>query len=686
MGIVLAADTGGTFTDLAGYDSVSGQLFFGKTLTEYSNLVDGVLKCIEAAGIRIETAELLKHGTTHIINAFVQRKGARAALVTTRGFRDVLKIGRSNRPVTFSLTFEKDPPLIPRSMTFGVEGRIDASGRESQPIDAAEIAALGQSLKEQGVDAIAVSLLNAYANPAHELAVARILRECMPTAFISTGTELSKEWYEYERASTASANAYVGPRAKEYLDRFRTDLNKAGFKKTFYMMASNGGVLSARQAAAQPLALLESGPVGGCIGAVEYARELGIEKLVAFDMGGTTAKCVTVEDGRFEIQPSYFVSGYERGFPIRTPILDIVEVGAGGGSIASVDVHGRLTVGPRSAGAEPGPVAFGRGGKEPTVTDANLILGRIGAGAFVGGKLKLDKEAAEAAILERIAKPLGYTGADAVERAAAGILAIANATMAAAVKEITIERGLDVREFDLFVFGGGGPLHGAALARELGMRKIVVPPHPGNFSALGMLLADPRIDESRTLLAPFVEETLAQLSKLCAEMEAQIKDNLRDEFDATEVQCERQAEMRYVGQMHTIRVSFERDSNLPDIASRFHALYGKRYGHADEQAQIEFVGVRMTGTAKTRRPSIASLFQQSAAQGEAQAIHREVYFPEVQARQQTAVYRREHLAPGLKLNGPVILEDYGSTLVAGPLDRLEIGRLGEVLIYCEVKE
>lgn len=680
---MLAADTGGTFTDLVGYDRERQSLFFGKTLTRPDNLVDGVLECIQASKVALGQVDLIKHGTTDVINAFVQRAGARTALVTTRGFRDVLEIGRANRPIAFDLNYRRDPPVVPRRLCFTVGGRIDRNGRELEPLDHAELERLAETLIREQVEAVAVSFINAFCNPSHEQIVAGFLRQKLADAYITTGTELTREWYEFERASTAAANAYVGQRARTYLRRFETDLAAAGFSSTLYMMASNGGVLSIARAAQQPIAMLESGPIGGCIGAGVYAEALGLKKVVAFDMGGTTAKCALVENGRFEVQPTYYVGGYERGFPIRCPILDIVEVGAGGGSIASVDAQGRLHVGPRSAGSEPGPVAFGRGGIEPTVTDANVVLGRIGSGTFMGGALRLDAEAAHQAIARQIAEPLGYPGDRSIDRIASGILAIASATMAGAVKEITIERGFDIREFDLFVFGGGGPLHGASLARELHIPRVIVPPQPGNFSALGMLLADARLDDTRTFLRGLDLAAIGEMEAVYSEMERAIGQTLREEFAASRLDFERHAEMRYRGQKHTIRIPITKERGLEILRTSFDRNYRKRYGHADPAAPVEFVALRVTGYACGEQPSLLRLHQTAADNSEPAHGSRHVYFDELKARAPTAVYRRDALPIGFAAKGPAIIEDYGSTIVIEPRDRFEIGRLGEIVIHCD---
>jgi N-methylhydantoinase A len=677
MPLFIGTDIGGTFTDLVGYDSQKNALFYGKRLTDYGDLVEGVLDCLSDVGLEPRSVDILKHGTTQVINTLLERRGAKTALLTTRGFRDILEIGRAGRPLAFRLDYQRLPPLVPRELRYEIDERIDGEGRILSPLKEAELDSLAAEFRELKIEAIAVSFLNAYRNPVHEDQAVRRLREQLPGVYVTCGSELSREWYEYERSSTAVANAFVGPRTEGYIERFDARLAGESFGGRFFMMASNGGVLSVRRAKEQPIALVESGPIGGCIGAAVYARELGAERLIAFDMGGTTAKCALVEKYAFDVQGTYYVGGYEHGFPLRTPVLDIVEVGTGGGSIAHVDGHGRLHVGPKSAGSEPGPVCFGRGGTEPTVTDANIILDRIGTGAFLGGNLKLDRAAALHALEERVARPLGYGGGHEADTVAAGILTLANAQMASAIKEITIERGRDIRDFELFVFGGGGPLHGPSLARELRIPRVTVPPEPGNFSALGMLFADARIDESHTCFAPLAEESLKLLRETLAGMRSSVTAALRRDFDAAHVAFDQHAEMRYQGQRSSIRVGIGDADSATEIHRRFIATYRGRYGHADEASAVEFIGLRVAGAAVTERPDIMRLHRAGTEGRPEPRSHREIHFHK---RVRTPVYVRNSLPIGFRLGGPAVIEEFGATTVIGPGDRLEVGRLGELRI------
>lgn len=680
MRYLVAADTGGTFTDVAVYDSLSNCVSYGKTLTRYANLIDGVIDGLADTGVRLEQAQLLKHGTTHVINTLLQRSGARTALVTTRGFRDLIEIARGNRPVPFQLDYRRNPPLVPRTLRFELEERIGPDGAIIIPIDPSDIEALATTLAQHKVEAIAVAFLNAYANPQHEQIVTRELMRLLPGVYVTAATALTGEWYEYERTSTAIANAYVGARMQDYITGFDDRLRARNFQGSFYMMGSNGGVLSVDRTLEQPVALVESGPIGGCIGAAVYAREMGLSRVIAFDMGGTTAKCALIQDGQFDIQPIYYVGGYEHGFPLRTAVLDIVEVGAGGGSIAAVDAQSRLSVGPRSAGSEPGPVAYGLGGMEPTVTDANLVLGRISDKAFLGGKLPLDRNAAALAINERIASPLGYSGDDAVAIAAQGILELTAAAMASAIKEITIERGLDVRDFALMVFGGGGPLFGSTLARQLRIPLVVVPPHPGNFSTLGMLVAGARIDLSRTFVAELAETRLKEIEATFDEMEHSARDTMLTELQTHDVAFDHWLEARYRGQTHTVRARYQRGTTFSALVRDFEDAYARRYGHANPDCTIEILGLRLGAEADVPRPDISRIQSRPPEGRPAQSGTRKVYFPQPHGWLVTPIWRRDLLPEGFAIDGPAIIEEFSTTTIVQPGDRAVVGTLGEIQI------
>ncbi|HWF94912.1 MAG TPA: hydantoinase/oxoprolinase family protein [Xanthobacteraceae bacterium] len=675
----VAVDIGGTFTDLVAYDHDSRTVVYTKSPTTYGNLVDGVLDCFVKAKLDPHAVNFVNHGTTLVINSLIQRKGAKAALVTTAGFRDILEIARGNRPDPFDLHYRRDEPLIPRELRFEVKERIGAKGEIVAPLDRDALAALAHKLAGLGIEAIAIFFMNSYANPAHEEEAAQALRDLMPDTYVTCSTELTREWYEYERTSTVAANAYVGPQVTSYVRRLETDLQHRGFAGSLFMMGSNGGLLSVERSCAQPVALVESGPIGGCIGAGAYAEALGFPNVIAFDMGGTTAKCALVENGRFSVDSVYYAGGYVKGFPIKSSVIDIVEVGSGGGSIAWLDPQNRLHVGPHSAGSMPGPACYGNGGTQPTVTDANLLLGRLHPDRFLGGELKLQVTAADAAI-ERIARPLGFQGRNGSIRMADGILSLATVIMAGAIKQISIEHGLDPREFVLFCYGGGGPLHASALARELSIPTVVVPPEPGNFSAVGMLLADARLDSSKTFVGALDQSSVTALKAVFAEMEAEARAALVADFDAREVLFERHAEMRYAGQRHNIKVPISGLDDPLAIRQAFDRDYKRRYGHADSKAAAELQALHLSGFTRLRRPELARLPR--AATGLRAAQRRPVYFGTVGGTLEAQIYDRTALAPGFKAAGPALIEEYGSTTLVWPSDSFEIGGLGEVHIHC----
>ena len=677
MSLIVAVDTGGTFTDIAAFDMEKGEVAYAKALTTYGDLVEGVMDCVAEAKVDLGRALLAKHGTTLVINTLLQRSGARAALVTTKGFRDTLELARGNRTNPFDIEFRRAPPLIPRVLRFEIDERVHGRGEVLAEPDPEEVDRLAGIIAGLGVEAVAVSFLNAYRDDRNERAVAERLRARLPGIYVTAGTELTREWYEYERCCTAAANAVVGPRMAAYAARLERRLGESGFESTLYMMGSNGGVLSVERTLREPIALIESGPVGGCIGAGAYGEALGIPNLIAFDMGGTTAKCAVIQGGAFGLSSPYFVGGYDTGFPIRGSVVDIVEVGAGGGSIAWVDSGGRLRIGPKSAGSDPGPVAFGRGGTEPTVTDANLVLGRIGAGVFLGGGLDLDRDAASSAIRERVAGPIGMEDRP-IEATAEGMLALAAVTMTGAIRQITVERGHDPRDFALFAFGGSGPLYGSSLARELDIGTVIVPPEPGNFSAIGMLLADARLDVARTMIRDLDDANLPEIREAFAEADRHGAGIVAAEVPGAEAALARSIEMRYRGQKHSFVMPLTGIGTAAALREAFEAYYRDRFGHSDGVAPIEIVGIRVSAYARTQKPDLACLPRREEAA--AAPATRPVWFGAAGGWIETPVRRRASLPPGFSAQGPLIVEEYGATTAIGPGDRCIVGELGEIRI------
>ncbi len=682
MPYVVAVDIGGTFTDLVAFDHETGNATYTKSPTTYDNFVDGILDCFRKRDLAPSEAGFLNHGTTLVINSLIQRRGAKCALVTSEGFRDVLEIARANRPDPFDLHYQRDEPLIPRELRFEVPERIDANGKVLVPLDAGAVEALGEELKGLGIEAVAVFFMSSFLDPTHEEQAAEILKKSLPGVYVTYSTELTREWYEYERTSTVAANAYVGPQVNTYIRRLENDFRSRGYDGSLFMMGSNGGLLSVDLTCRQPVGLVESGPIGGCIGAAAYAEALGIDNVVAFDMGGTTAKCALVENGRFTVESVYYVNGYVQGFPIKWPVIDIVEVGSGGGSIAWLDEQKRLHVGPQSAGSTPGPVCYQRGGTEPTVTDANLLLGRLNPHRFLGGELSLGPEAASGAITTKIADPLGYQGEQGLIQTADGIVSIATVLMAGAIRQVSVEHGLDPRDFVLFAYGGGGPLHASALARELSVPAIVVPPEPGNFSAIGMLLADARVDASETFTGILDDGLVARMDSGFAGMEADADAALRRDFGASDIFFERKAEMRYRGQRHNIHVPITGLRDVTEIREAFERDYKRRYGHADSKAPTELQALHLSAFAKLRRPDIANLRRKTPAAAASETETRPVYYGDAGGMVETAIYDRDGLEPGFAAQGPAVIEEYSSTTLIWPGDRFEIGAMGEIRVAC----
>jgi N-methylhydantoinase A len=680
MTYAIAVDIGGTFTDLVAFDHQTQKVLYSKSPTTYDNLVEGILDCFNKAKITPAQASLVNHGTTLVINSLIQRKGSKTALVTTQGFRDILEIARGNRPDPFDLHYQRDEPLIPRELRLEVPERMGSKGEIVTPLDLPALEKLAGEIKNLGAESVAIFFMNSYINPTHEEAACATLKKLLPDVYVTYSTDLTREWYEYERCSTAAANAYVGPQVSTYIRRLDSDLKKQGFPGTLFMMGSNGGLLSAERTCRQPIGLVESGPIGGCIGAGAYAEKLGFKNVVAFDMGGTTAKCALVENGRYSVNSLYYANGYVKGFPIKSAVIDIVEVGSGGGSIAWLDSQKRLHVGPQSAGSTPGPVCYARGGTEPTVTDANLVLGRLNPANFLGGEMQLDIAAAKRAVSERIAVPLGYIGDDGTTRMADGIISIATVIMAGAIRKISVEHGLDPRDFILFSYGGGGPLHSCALAHELSIPIVVIPPEPGNFSAIGMLLADARIDTSKTFVGILNDKSVPELAQLYESMEREASQALAKEFGTSEVFFEHHAEMRYRGQRHNIKVPVSGLKNAEDIRAAFERDYKRRYGHADAKAPAEFQALHLSAFARLKQPDVAKLPRAATKSTGAQT--RRIYIGSAGGWVDAQIYQRDALAPGFKAAGPAVIEEYGSTTIVWPGDRFEVGQLHEIRIYC----
>jgi len=678
----IAADIGGTFTDVVSLDEANGDVAYGKSLSTPGELTSGVMTGVASLPCPLADVSLFVHGSTVVINAILERKGARTALITTKGFRDVYEIGRINRPDSFNPRFSKHRPLIPREMVFELDERVQANGDVRVPFDEEAARALASDIVAKGVEAVAVVFLHSYAYPAHEQRMVEILNQADPQLFVTASHELSREYREYERTSTTAANAFVGPVVSNYLDQLDNQLRKEVFGGTLLIMQSNGGLSDVEMARRQCVQMMESGPAGGVVGAMAVCEDLGIDAAVAFDMGGTTAKACVIQRGDPSFSPDYFVGGYNEGLAIRIPVLDIVEVGMGGGSIAWLDDVGALHVGPRSAGAVPGPACYGRGGVEPTITDANLLLGRIDPLAFHGGGMPLDTHAAKQALEERLCHQLGVDKA----RAATGMLEVATSEMANAVRGVTLSKGLDPRDFTMIAYGGGGPLHGTTVARQLKFRTIVIPVAPGHFSAVGMLMADWRRDRVRTLFATLDQMDMAELEVAFGELEREGEFELSSAKVAPmAVVSERSADMRYVGQEHSVTVRLPADLAMsgPDargsIKRLFDAMHEKRFAHSAAEEPAQIVSVRVSTVGRLKKPISLELPPGGETPpGEAQLGVRTVTFAE--GERHATVYDRSALFAGNVIHGPAVIQESASTTPVASDEMVRVGRHGELVL------
>jgi N-methylhydantoinase A len=679
----VAVDIGGTFTDLVASTAVGERVIYSKSLTTYDSLANGVFDCLQLAGIELADVDYFFHGSTIAINTVIQHRGAKTGLITTEGFGDIYKIGRGNRPDAYNLLFEKATPLAPRDLVAEIGERMSARGDVLRPLDVETVRRGARKLHAAGVEAIAVVLLHAYRNPAHEKAVGELLAEEAPGVYVSLSHDILREFREYERTSTTVLNAYIGPVVTTYVDELHQRLKSTGFRGTFLLMQSNGGTMSAEVAAMRPVAMMESGPVAGVVGSGALASSLGFEDVIAFDMGGTTAKASLIEKGEARIVSGYFIGGPQTGHPMMLPVVDIVEVGTGGGSIAWIDAGGGLKVGPISAGSAPGPVCYGKGGVEPTITDANLVLGRLDAENFLGGQMRLDLDGAREAIRKRIAEPLNLS----VEDAALGIVKIADAKMSLAVREVSVQKGHDPRGFALVASGGAGPLHAVSIARELSLPKVLVPELPGTFSALGMLATDLRHDYVRTQISDLGRTDPAALAKVFDEMADEGRKMLRrDGAPDANVRLVRSLDLRYVGQEYTLNAPLDAEMDaaaLTKVRKAFDALHAAQYSHSAPSEPVEVVNLRLAAIGKIFSSSkvLGRPKAQNGTRSGAPKSRRRVVFES--GVFECDVYDRNDLIFDRVVRGPIVIEEQVSTTIVHPGDCARLLKEGPILIETE---
>ncbi len=677
--IRIATDVGGTFTDLVAFDEQTKRLTATKASTSL-DVIGGLIETIAKSRIPLASVDFFLHGSTIAINTVIERKGAKTALLTTQGFEDIIEIGRGNIPNSFDLLFSTPAPLIPAGLRIGIVERTLHTGAIHRPLDVTDARAKVRWLLENGVQAIAVCLLHSYANPEHEILLEKIIRELDPNCFASISSRILRQYREYERSSTAILNGYIGPKVSLYLDNLKSHLSENGFHGHALIMQSNGGTMPIDVAGDQPCRTMESGPVGGTIGTAHLARSLGFDNAIAFDMGGTTAKVSTIQKGDVTLTDGYTIGEYGHGFPLQLPVVDILEVGSGGGSIAGLDETGALKVGPQSAGAIPGPACYRQGNVRPTVTDADLVLGRLNPNYFLGGEIQLGLGEARQAIQKSVAEALGLD----LVHAAHGIVKVADTNMAHAVGVMTVERGYDPREFVMVAYGGAGPCHAASVAKELGIKRIVIPCLPGNFSAFGMLFADVKHEYVLSYVQSLTHVDARELEAAYTAMERQALDEIqREGFGLNDILLKRQVEMRYEGQEFTLVVPFA-DKPIDDhaktnIKNHFDAAYDIRYGHSFPTSGGEIVSLRLEIYGLLEKPELTRMILEDTQRKEGPTAERDVYFENL-GFTRCKIFRRMNLTEESKIVGPAIIEEPASTTVVHPGDVLTVDKIGNLLI------
>jgi N-methylhydantoinase A len=678
----VGTDTGGTFTDLVALDD-DGRVHVAKTPSTPPDFERGVVDALRAASLDAADIRVLHHGTTVTTNALLERRGARMGLLATKGFRDTLQLRDGSREEYYKVTWDPPAPLVDRPDRIGIPERVDATGDVVVPLDEDEVRRAARLLRRRGVEAVAVAFLHSYANADHERRALDIVREEMPDAYVCASSDVLPEPPEFERTSTTVANAYVGPVLRRYVAKLEGAVRDLGYEGAVLIMHSGGGNMTPDNALRVPIRTATSGPAGGVMAAAAIARAAGRPNAVSLDMGGTSADIATIQEGEPRVTVEQTV---EWGLPVGFPCIDLIAIGAGGGSIAWIDDAGAPHVGPQSAGARPGPACYDRGGTEATTTDANLVLGRLRPGSLLGGGMTLREDLAREAV-GRFADRLGLDPLDA----ARGIVRIANEHMAHGIRRTTIKRGLDPREFTLIAFGGAGPMHAAEIARELRVPEVIVPPHPGATSALGLVSVDARHDLLRSHIAPQSDVVPADVEALFAEMEGEGRALLEAEgFAAADMRLERLIDIRYVGQVRALTLPagdgpFD-EAVLEDVAARFHAAYEREFKYAVPELPVELRSVRLAAVGVTAKPSFGGADAGGdAPAGDAEAARvgeQDVAWAEGGARP-TPFYDRAKLAPGATFSGPAIVEQYDSTTIVPPRTEVEVDGNGNLVLRVE---
>ena len=684
--IRVATDVGGTFTDLVCFetDTETGKhsIVTAKTDTTPPDFEIGVLNVLAKGQVDPSEVDFLAHGTTVVINSITERKGVKVGLITTKGFRDSLEIARGNRPDFFNLHYQKPIPFVPRYLRRELPGRMSYRGEESESLDMALLPSILDDFKSEGVAAVAVCFLHSYANFAHEETAMKEVKRLWPEVAVVASHQITREWREYERTSTAVLSAYVQPAAEKYLKQLANGLKEKGFKGSPYIMQSNCGVDSLESVSRIPITMVESGPASGFWGAAELGKLINEPNVIALDIGGTTAKCSLIENGQVRIMTNYWIErdGKSAGYPIMVPVVDLVEIGNGGGSIAWVDDYSKLHVGPQSSGAIPGPAAYGKGGIEATTTDANLMLGRINKDYFCGGAINADMESTKSA-LTKVGDKLGTTA----EEAARGIIRIANNNMVNALKLVSLNRGFDPRDFVLVAFGGGGGMHAVALAQELGVKKVIIPAAASVFSAWGMMMSDLRRDHFVTHLVDLAEGAASDIESVFSSVELQAIEQFQTEgIDKKSIKFIRYGNFRYKNQEHTTEVRLSdgpiSDKQIGLIEDEFHNTYEREYTYRLDTS-VELVGIHVVATSEVGKLTMQKRPDQGIKEAEARKGAREVDYA-LEGVHKATLYNGEKLLPGMEFNGPAIIEDSGATTVIHPGNRVRVD--GYTNIHIEI--
>lgn len=678
----IGIDVGGTFTDVVLIDDTTGQIHYTKTLTTPDNravgVINGLEKILQMAAAKADQINYIVHGTTTGTNALIERKGARTGLITTEGFRDVLEIARIERPDAglYDIFVDLPEPLVPRYLRVEASERTGAGGEVVRPLDEDSARRAITYLREQEVEAIAVALIFGFRNPSHERRIRELCHELFPGVSVSLSSEIAPEFREYERTSTTVINAYLQPVIEHYLDSLVGELNRRYGQVDLRIMQASGGSMTIEDAKGRAVNIVNSGPAGGALAAAYVGRLAGDEHIVGVDMGGTSFDIGLIVGG----EPRTSSEGEFEGYPVKIPMLDVHAIGAGGGSLAWVDRGGALNVGPESAGADPGPACYGRGAR-PTVTDANLVLGRLNPDYFLGGEMKLDVDRARRAIQEHVAEPLGLS----VEDAAAGIIRVVNANMVRGISTNTVEKGLDVREFTLLPYGGAGPLHAVDLAQELDMKRVIVPPYPGTLSAVGLLVANTRYDYVATVAVNEETAVASDLEAQFAGLEAQGQAQLRAQHVPQEnIRLVRSADLRYEGQSYELNTPVPGDGPLTDqtvrqVIDTFHQLHHQVYAYGSVDEKVEFINLRVTAIGLVPQVELARAVAGGGSMPEAVKGGQSVYFSGP-GFVDTPIFDRNKLSSGATISGPALVEEIASTTVIPPGARGQVDEYGSIII------